>query len=173
MFSSHHSTPTPTPTPTLVPAWLGLLLAVMLSGCGGADSGTPYTPPALGADSDGKSLYVNAPMIDGSKAAALDPVLDSPEAAVVKFLASRVRGDQKWRAAMVAKPSDRTNRALSEWDEWTLTRFQLRGRQDSGPDSVWVTVHFEITFDGRSDGGEDEFEVGREDGGWRVIRPPS
>lgn len=154
-----------------------LLLATAACGGGGGASGsggaTPYTPPAATAGADGWETYADAPMVDASAARGLDPAPDSPEAAVVKFLASRVRGDDAWEGAMVASPSDRAKRSLSEWDEWELARFQLRGRKATGADSYYVKTFFEIAVDGDTDEGEDEFEVVREDGGWRVATPPS
>ena len=112
-------------------------------------------------------------MIDRGTARGLDPAPTSAEAAVVKFLASHARADDAWRDATTASPSGRSERALEEWEEWQLERFQLRGRKDLGADSAYVRVFFEISIDGRSDGGEDEFEVAREAGGWRVTQPPT
>lgn len=148
-----------------------------MTACSEADS-TPeassaYTPPRTETAADGWSVFVDAPMVDRAAAENLDPKPDSPEAAVVKFLASRVRGDDAWRAAMVSKPSDRAKRALAEWDEWQLQRFQLRGRKEPRANEAYIKVFFEISVNGDTDDGEDEFEVMREGDEWRISRPPS
>lgn len=153
-----------------------IALAVVALGCGGgggAASETPYTPPAASAGADGWETYTDAPMVDAAAARDLNPAPDSPEAAVVKFLASRVRGDDAWREAMVASPSGRAERALAEWDQWELHRFQLRGKKETGADSYYVKTYFEIAVDGDTDEGEDEFEVVREGSDWRISSPPA
>lgn len=132
-----------------------------------------YTPPGTEAAADGWLTYVGAPMVDRAAAEELDPAPDSPESAVVKFLASRARGDDAWREAIVSDPSGRTQRALGAWDEWQLERFQLRGRKDPRSDEAYIKVFFEISVEGDTDDGEDEFEVIREGDEWRVARPPA
>lgn len=168
----------------------GLVLALLVSGvglaaCGGGQGGgsgatgaaTPtesaYLAPATQPSSNGWEIYPTAAMVDPAKAEYLNPIPDSPEAAAVKFLASRMRGDAEWEKAMVASPSDRARRSLDEWQEWQLSRFQLRGKKQTGADSYYVKTYFEIAVDGDTDEGEDEFEVVREGGGWRVASPPS
>lgn len=155
---------------------VAVALAVVALGCGGgggAASETPYAPPAATVGDDGWETYTNAPMVDAAAARDLNPAPDSPEAAVVKFLASRVRGDDAWREAMVASPSGRAERALAEWDEWELHRFQLRGKKPASQTTQYIKTYFEIAVDGDSDEGEDEFEVVQEAGGWRISSPPA
>jgi hypothetical protein len=146
-------------------------------GSGGSGAATPsesaYTPPFSQPGEDGWETSPPAAMVDAPKAEWLNPVPDSPEAAVVKFLASRVRGDDAWQGAMVSSPSDRAKRSLDEWADWELTRFQLRGKKETGPDAYYVRTYFEIAVEGDTDEGEDEFEVVREGGGWRVAGVPS
>lgn len=160
-----------------LPRALATALAVLaIVACGGSEAtppGTSYTPPEVTAEEGGAETYVEAPMIDASAARGLNPIPDSPEAAVVKFLASRVRGDDAWKDAMTADPSDRGKRGLETWDEWKLERFQLRERQPSGSNSYWITVYFEISIGGDTDDGTDEIGVSREGDGWRVFEVPS
>lgn len=143
-----------------------------MAACSGADS-TPYTPPATEAASDGWQRHVNAPMVDQATAKNINPKPDSPEAAVVKFLASRARGDDAWKGAMVSNPSDRAKRALAEWDEWQIQRFQLRARKEPRANEAYVKVFFEIKVKDKTDDGEDEFELKREGNEWRISRPPT
>ena len=149
-------------------------LAAMAVGCDRGPATTAYTPPATRSGADGADTYVGAPVVDRSAAAALDPALGAPEAAVVKFLASRTRGDDRWREAMVPGPPDaRLDRALADWAQWRVQRFQLRGRELTGSDTARVRAWFEITVDGTTDEGEDEFELALVDGVWRIVRPPT
>ncbi|MCV0396316.1 MAG: hypothetical protein K5872_03905 [Rhizobiaceae bacterium] len=152
----------------------GMSAGLMVGACQAEPPATSYTPPATAAPDDrGWETYEHAPVVDAAAAASINPRADTPEAAVVKFLASRARGDEEWKKAMVAEPSDRTKRQLAEWEEWTLESFQLRARKSRGADTVSIKVFFAISFDGRSDEGEDEFEVAREGDGWRVASPPA
>ena len=151
----------------------GLLALTSCTDADSAPASSPYTPPKTEAAADGWQTYIDAPMVDRAAAEQLNPSPDSPEAAVVKFLASRARGDDVWREAMVSKSSDRIQRLLKEWDEWQLERFQLRGRKDPRTDEAYIKVFFEISVEGDTDDGEDEFEVVREGEGWRIARPPA
>lgn len=147
-----------------------------MTACSNADSTpSPYTPPATEAASDGWHRYVNAPMVDRAAAKNVNPTpdADSPEAAVVKFLASRARGDDAWQGAMVSDLSGRAKRALAEWDEWQLQRFQLRARKEPRPNEAYIKVFFEISVKGDTDDGEDDFELMREGNEWRISRPPA
>lgn len=175
-------TATTLPFGRLLRAYLPRALATALAllatvACGGGAEATPpgtaYTPPAVATEGDGAETYVEAPMIDAAAAQGLNPIPDSPEAAAVKFLASRVRGDAAWKEAMTADLSDRGKRGLEAWEEWKLERFQLRKRQPSGSNSYWITVYFEISIDGDTDDGTDEIGVSREGDGWRVFEVPS
>jgi hypothetical protein len=152
-----------------------LLLAALLflAACGGGPATTAYTPPATRAGADGAEAYVDAPMVDRSAAASLDPALGTPEAAVVKFLASRARGDDRWRESMTRDAGPAAERALTQWADWQVQRFQLRGRKPAGEGRMWVRAWFEIIVGGATDDGEDEFELALSDGVWRIVRPPT
>jgi hypothetical protein len=152
-----------------------ILLAALpwLLACGGGPATTAYTPPATRASADGAEAYVDAPLVDRAAAASLDPALGTPEAAVVKFLASRARGDDRWREAMARDTEPAAERALAQWADWHVQRFQLRGRKAAGEGRMWVRAWFEIVVDGDTDDGEDEFEVALGDGVWRIVRPPT
>ena len=139
-----------------------------------APATTPYLPPAVERPGDmGREAYRDAPLVEAAGAENINPPANTPEAAVVKFLASRMRGDDEWRKAMVAEPSDRTKRQLEQWDAWTLERFQLRGRKKHGADAASIRVFFAISFDGRLEEGEDEFELVSEGDAWHVASPPA
>ncbi len=124
---------------------------------------------------DGWEAYVDPPMVDAVSVEDLDPELGAPEAAVMKFLASRLRGDRLWEQALVPAGvrGDRLNRQLEEWDAWALHAFQLRARKATSDASMWIKTFFRIVVDGDADEGEDEFEIRRVDGVWYVAAVPS
>ena len=150
-----------------------VVAALVLGGCESGPETSPYTPPSTRPAADGGTAYVDPPMVDRAVAAALDPQLGSPEAAVVKFLASHVRGDERWRDAIAPASAASAERALATWSEWPLQRFQLRGRDEASGGRMRVRAWFEIVADGATDDGEDEFELALVDGTWRIARPPT
>ena len=154
---------------------IAILLAALplLGACGSGPATTAYTPPTTRAGADGAEAYVDPPLVDRAAAASLDPALGTPEAAVVKFLASRARGDDRWREAMGRDAEPAAERALAQWADWQVQRFQLRGRKAAGEGRMWVRTWFEIVVDGDTDDGEDEFELALSDGVWRIVRPPT
>src|SRR5690606_18491946 len=117
-----------------------------------------YSPPQTEEGEDGWLTYVDAPEIGPDDVGNLNPAPTSPEAAVVKFLASRMRGDNVWEEALVADRSARLERQIAEWAEWTIDGFQLRGRKTTGGGGVYLRVFFRITIDDDSDSGTDDFE---------------
>lgn len=160
--------------PRTLPAGALLVIAALgLGGCGSGPETSPYAPPATRPAADGGSAYVDPPMVDRAGAASLDPQLGTPEAAVVKFLASHARGDERWRDAIAPASAASAERALATWSEWQLQRFQLRGRDEASGERVRVRAWFEIVADGVTDDGEDEFELALVDGAWRIVRPPT
>jgi len=134
---------------------------------------TPYSAPQTQEGDDGWLNYVDAPETGPDDAGSLNPAPGSAEAAVVKFLASRMRGDDAWEDALVTERSSRLERKIAEWDEWKIEGFQLRGRKPARGDGVYVKVFFRISIDGDSDSGTDEFEVVPEGDEWRIASIPS
>jgi len=155
----------------------GLAVLVLAVGCGGdargAGAPAPFSPPATRAGSDGWLDYVDAPRLDRSGARAVSPGDASPEAAVTHFYASRLRGDARWREVLVSPPSARLERALAELEEWQFHSFQLVGRKERAPGSLWLRVRFEIEVEGDRDSGTDEVGVREVDGSWRIESVPS
>ena len=70
-------------------------------------SETAYTPPEIAQGEDGWERYVGPLMLTPENVAGLTPAPDSTEAAVVLYLASRIRGDSAWEDAMVDDPGAR------------------------------------------------------------------
>lgn len=118
--------------------------------------------------------YINSPLYEGSEAGAFNPELGSTEAAVAKFLSSKARLDGAWKEALVpeAEWTDRLKRKLAEWENWKITKWQLKSlRIDDS--KAYLTAYFEIEYDGERDDGEDEFELILKNGIWMVLAPPT
>jgi hypothetical protein len=150
-------------------------LVLLTAACGGGASAgeiSSYSAPA--ARSEGEwQLYQEAPEYDASASRGVYPGGASPEAAVVHFYASRVRGDGRFREVLAAERSKRLERGLDEYEEWTFKRFRLVGRKERSPDTYWVKIWFEIEVGGDVDDGQDEVTVRREGDGWRIAEVPS
>lgn len=122
---------------------------------------TPYSPPRTRPGEDGWLLYQGSPTWDASTAVDLRPGNGSAEAAVVHYLASRVRGDRRFDEVLPAADNcgGRLTRALSEHDSWTFHAFRLVGRKELEPGALWIKIWMQISFEGDMDSGEDEFSV--------------
>ncbi len=51
--------------------------------------------------------------------------------------------------------------------KWQLKSFELND------DEAYLTVYFEIEYDGGTDDGEDEFELVKRNGVWMILYPPT
>ena len=135
----------------------------------------PYEAPEKKDLGENTFEYVDSPLYEGSDAEAFNPELGTPEAVVVKFLSSRARGDKVWEET-VAPPeerNDRLNRILNKWNDWKLTKWQLK-RLEIDDDEALLMVYFEIIYDGdKTDDGEDEFELELVNGVWMIKYPPA
>jgi len=128
---------------------------------------------------DGWSSYPLAPTLTPEEAATLSPrPTRSPEAAVTAFFASRMRGDEAFRGALVAEPDAALTAALAWYEtvtfhEVTLQRTKSRGES---PDRVWVEVSWRIELPLEESAGEqpDPLRVGvdRTGVGWRITSLP-
>ncbi len=133
---------------------------------------TGYAPPESNEDADGNLVYVDPPSYDASGVVDLAPGTATPEAAVVTYLASRIRGDERYREVMVADCERRCQRGLAEHDTWTFLEFRLvsRGQEQ---DRLYFKAWFKITYEGDEDEGTDDFTLIRENGEWRIAEVPT
>lgn len=151
----------------------GVATALVLGLSAPALADTSYTPPEVAQGDNGWETYIDSRMLDANSAAGLKPEPTSPEAAVVLFLASRIRGDSAWKDAVVDSPGRKTNKALKAWNDWTLNAAQIRARKMKGEDRGYMRVWIDITVDGDTDSGTDDFTFKREGDGWRISEVPS
>ncbi len=120
-----------------------------------------YVPPAAKPAADGWSLYESAPTWTADTVADLHPGNATAEAAVVHYLASRVRGDRAFEEVLpLGIVGDGPMvRKLAEHGQWTFHAFRLVGRKETGSGELWIKVWMRISCEGDEDSGEDEFTV--------------
>jgi len=148
------------------------LFTVFFYSC--STSSKPYNAPERKDLGDNKFEYIDSPLFEGPDAGAFNPELDSAEAAVAKFLSSEARQDGAWKEALIPESewSDRLKRQLETWDEWKILKWQLKSIQIEDS-TAYLTVYFEIEYDGKTDDGEDDFELVLKNGVWMIIAPPT
>lgn len=134
---------------------------------------TSFAPPEIAPGENGWETYVDPPLIDRTTATNLAPAPNTPEAAVVLFLASRVRGDRDWQDAMTDNLDRKARKAVKQWEQWKLNAAQIKARKMRGDDRGYVSVWMDFTIDGDNDTGTDDFTVRREANGWRISGLPS
>lgn len=149
-----------------------LALAAMLAVPATLVADTAYAPPAVAAGENGWEDYVEALTLDRASASGLSPTLDSAEAAVVLFLASRIRGDNDWKSAMVSDPDRKAKQALKAWKDWTLHSARLEARKLKDTRG-YIRVWMDFTVDGDRETGSDDFTMLRDGDTWRIASPPS
>lgn len=157
--------------------FLLVIVILMASGFSCTSSSTTrlYSAPEKKDLGNQEYEYVESPLYEGTEAGDFDPKPDStPEAAVVKFLSSQARGDDAWNNALIqeAEKNDRLTRKLNSWNEWKITKWQLKKLQ-LDENRAYLTVYFEISYEGGLDDGEDEFELRLKDGTWLIVYPPT
>ncbi len=132
-----------------------------------------FTVPATRPREDGAAEYVDAPRYDASNVAGLAPGASSPEAAVVHYLASRVRRDDRYREVMTQYCKGDCAENLAEHDTWKFRAFRLVSRQPDDAGGWWIEAWFEIEFEGGVDSGSDEFTVVKAADGYRIVEVPT
>ncbi len=154
---------------------LVLLVFCLLTACYSCSTSfQTYKAPERKDLGNNEYEYSNSPLYEGSEAGAFNPELGSAEAAVARFLSSKARLDSAWREAIVpeAEWTDRLKRKLMKWENWKITKWQLKSlRIDNS--NAYLTTYFEIEYEGEKDDGEDEFELILKNGIWMVLSPPT
>ncbi|MFN7142678.1 MAG: hypothetical protein ACK4YP_02800 [Myxococcota bacterium] len=122
---------------------------------------------------DGWQFYIDAPTWDGASVADLAPGTTSPEAAVVHFYASRIRGDTRWEEVLPAERTDLLARKLARMDGWAIRNLRLVARKQRSPARWYVKVALDLVRDGKEVAFRDDATVEREGERWVVARPPT
>jgi SH3 domain-containing YSC84-like protein 1 len=139
----------------------GLIEAVTKEASRARGESTQYAPPSVRPGEDGWSLYDVAPTWNADTVAGLRPGNTTAEAAVVHYLASRVRGDKAFEDVLPLgiTGDERMQRKLAEHQEWTFHAFRLVGRKEAPSGEQWIKVWMQISSENDEDSGEDEFTV--------------
>ena len=139
-----------------------------------SQSAKTYNAPEKKDLGENNYEYIDSPLYAASEAGAFDPELGSAEEAVAKFLSSRVRGDEAWKDALIPEVEwdDRLKSKLEDWAEWKILKWQLKRIVING-NRAGLTVYVELEYKGDTDDGEDEFELIKKNGVWRIFYPPT
>jgi hypothetical protein len=132
-------------------------------------------PQVSPADADGWESYSTPVVLNEDTVDGLAPGTGSPEAAVVHFFASKIRGDSCFNDVI---PKDKEKyssayRILERIKDWKFLEVTLLERKKRGTERYWIKVKMKIEIEGDIDSGTDEATVRQIDGKWYVTRPPA
>lgn len=176
---------------------LSLLTALLGAACAGPDvelqprsvdtpaPSEPATPAAVPAstsfdvptkirDEAGRVEYAEARLYAPADVAMLAPGNRTPEAAVAHYIASRMRGDDRYRevvAGLDANPGA-IPEAIGEHDRWTFEEFQLVGRRDDGVSATSITVQLTTTSGDAAASNTWDFAVAEIEARWYIVGVP-
>ena len=74
--------------------------------------------------------------------------------------------------AWVDEGLKRVKRKLAKWENWKITKWQLKNLQVDDS-KAYLTTYIEIEYDGEKDDSDDEFELILKNGIWMVLAPPT
>ncbi len=95
------------------------------------------------------------------------------ESLVTYYFASRIRQDNEWMKALPDSStwSGRMKASIKRHNEWNFIEFQNLGLYE-GKYGTYVKVYFQIEMNGRTDEGEDDVEIRKENGRWIISKVP-
>lgn len=137
--------------------------------------GASFTPPKTGpAGPDGWEPYVKPLTLKKETVKGLAPGHGSPEAAVVHFYASRLRGDDRYKEVLPPgwEKSSTIRYKLEKMSTWTFHEVTLLKRKKI-EGGYWIKLRMTIGYRGRTKTGTDGATLNRIDGKWYVTRPPT
>lgn len=155
-----------------------LVFIILISGCGDTgvcENSKEFKIPSIDpVDSDGWEAYSSSIILNKDTVVGLAPGTKSPEAAVVHFYASKIRGDSCFEQVL---PKDikkgRLIRALKRIAEWKFLEVKLLKRNKLTPDKYWIKIFMKLEIKGKTDSGTDEATVEKIDGRWYLTDPPT
>lgn len=158
---------------------LGIFSLVLLPCCSGQGNCTntrDFTVPAVNAaDGEGWEVYSNPLVLNKENVKGLSPGTGSPEAAVVHFYASKIRGDDCFNQVLPAdrKKYPRVDRSLKRMADWKFIEVKLVSRKKKYTERYWIRVEMKIEIKGKVDTDMDEARVRIINGQWYVTEPPT
>ncbi len=133
------------------------------------------TQAAFSQQDDDWIVYEDAVLIDSSNASSIKDFENTPESIVTFFYASKIRNDNEWLKVIPEEGdrSERLNRKLEEYENWTFTKFKLVSKMESSEKQLWIKIFMEIVYEGGVDSGTDEVTVELIDGKWIITSVPT
>lgn len=117
--------------------------------------------------------YDTSFILNSDTAPGMNPGTGSPEAAVIQFYASMIRGDSCYEEVIPKEPrSSDFTRSLEEVKSWKFLEVGLLGRKKLVGDMYWIALYMKISFKGGTDTGTDEATVSKINGRWLLVDPP-
>lgn len=152
------------------------LLSVLLSGAVVATA-VHSDPRLIIPDADqnewGETVYEDPIVMTAELAADWVDSDDTPEAVVMSFFASHMRGDEDWIATRATEVRPRNEDDFAEWDAWQLMEAEITGQQEDADGYVTVFITMGVQIGERIARGQDTFATEREGEVWRIQKPPS
>ncbi len=131
-------------------------------------------PTAQPADETGWEAYDFQFIITPENAEGLNPGTGSPEAVVIQFYASIMRGDECYKNVIPENMDGfDIGRALEEVKSWEFLEVKLLKRKIAGEGEYWVKLYMKIKYKGDVDSGTDEATVTKIGGRWLLTDPPT
>jgi len=130
--------------------------------------------PAVSApDEQGSEKYETSFILNSGTAPDLNPGTGSPEAAVIQFYASMIRGDSCYENVIPKEPrSYAFIRSIEKVKSWKFLEVKLLKRKKIEGDKYWIALYMKISFKGGTDSGTDEATVTKINGRWLLVDPP-
>jgi hypothetical protein len=132
-----------------------------------------FVQPEVNAGEDGWEIYVGETAVTRGAAELMTPGTVSPEAAVMHFYASLIRGDQRYEEVLVPERSKKLEQKLARVLGWTFHEVRLKRRKASGEGEMWIKVYYDLEIGGERESGTDDVGVERIDGQWYVSSVPT
>ena len=151
-----------------------LFFIVACAGSDPADTSGGETDGSNETDAASPMIQVND-LVTKENAPDVMSYTNTPESVVQFFYASRIRGDKEWEKVCQAEGdrSDRMNRKLEDYNEWTILEYKFVSKQEKNEEKCFIKLWMKISVDGETDEGEDEAEVELIGGKWVITSIPT
>ncbi|MDH4129717.1 MAG: hypothetical protein OEV44_13230 [Spirochaetota bacterium] len=156
-----------------------LILILPFSSFAEEKNNEKYTHLKVKSDNKGWEIYIDSATIDKNIAKSLYPKLNTPEAAVVYFYASKIRDDDEYKKVLppIESLSKRNKRKLKykleKMSKWKFIELKLVKRKKINKTQYWIKIYMKVSIKGRIDQGTDEAEVSFINGKWYLSMPPT
>lgn len=157
-----------------------LIFSIVVFCTGNGSENCPNTqefkvPPVQPADANGWEIYENPLTLTKESVKGLAPGVDSPEAAVVHFYASKIRGDDCYKDVLPADKEKlkRLTYSLQKMAAWKFREVTLLKREAFAPGKYWIKIKMTAEIEGKIESGTDEATVEKIAGKWYVTEPPT